>query len=497
MLFNSFDFLIFFPIVVLIYYFIPKKVSYLWLLVASYYFYMCSSPAYVLLLLFSSVVTYLCGIFIERSKAKQSEGKRRGKFWLALSFIITLTNLFFFKYANFVVTDLVAGITALYPNLQLKEPTFSIALPVGISFFTFQELGYIVDVYRNEVKAEKNLFRYCVFVSFFPQLLSGPIGRATELLGQFYEKHNFEFERVKNGLLRMLWGYFVKLVIADRAAILVNQVFDHYQSYSGFQLLVAALLFGIQIYCDFAGYSEIAIGAAEVMGFRLMENFHTPYFSRSVSEFWRRWHISLSSWFRDYLYIPLGGSRCDKRKKYRNLMIVFLVSGLWHGAGWTFLVWGGLNGLYQVIGAELKPVKKWFYQYFSVKEESFSHKLMQMIFTFLLIDFAWIFFRANTMRDACGFIGRMFTTLDIGTLFNGALLQMKLDGTELVILLCAMVVLGLISILHYRKIRIREVLAQQGIWFRYILYFGLLFTVLIFGVYGSNYDASQFIYFQF
>lgn len=497
MMFNSLQFLIFFPLVVLAYYIIPHKHRVIFLLIASYYFYMCWNPTYALLMAFSSLVTYLSGILIGKDKAAQPDKKNAGSRWVAVSFVINLSILFFFKYFNFIVTDLISGFSAIFPELGLGTVRLSVILPVGISFYTFQALSYTVDVYRGDVKIERNILRYFVFVSFFPQLVAGPIERSSNLLGQFYEKHRFNFDQVRSGLLLMLWGYFQKLVIADRVAILVNQVFNHYESYSGVQLLVAALFFAVEIYCDFGGYSNIAIGAAQVMGFRLMKNFDTPYLSRSVAEFWRRWHISLSSWFRDYLYFPLGGSRCSKKRRYFNLMVVFLTSGMWHGAGWNFLLWGGLNGLFQVIGMELKPIKKKFFDTFSINTESFSHKLLQVITTFLLVDFTWIFFCASDTRTAFGFLARMIATFDPTAFFDGSLFQMKLSQLEFWIAILAIGIMLAVDIMHYKGMHLRSSLQNQGLWLRWTLYFVGIFAVLIFGIYGPGFDAAQFIYFQF
>lgn len=344
MLFNSYNFLIFFPIVVLVYYAIPKKIRYIWLLIASYYFYMCWNAKYALILLFSTAVTYASGLLIDRANNKIEDDKKRTrwkKIFVALSFIINLSILFLFKYFDFAVENINRILSHL--NMQLLNPSFDVVLPVGISFYIFQALSYTVDVYRKDVKAEKNFLRYALFVSFFPQLVAGPIERSKNLLEQMYEVHKFDAQRVKDGLLLMIWGGFQKIVIADRVAIVVDTVFNKFPQYGGMYIVVAAILFAFQIYCDFSGYSIIAMGAAKVMGFRLMENFNAPYFSMSVAEFWRRWHISLSTWFRDYLYIPLGGNRKGKLRKYINLMIVFIVSGLWHGAQWSFVIWGALN----------------------------------------------------------------------------------------------------------------------------------------------------------
>lgn len=339
MLFNSIDFLVFFPIVALIYFIFPRRIRYIWLLLSSYYFYMCWDPVMIFLLWGVTLISWLLGLGLERTVVRS----RATKGFLAAGCVILLGVLGYFKYTGFVVQSMnrLLEFVSLHPI-----PQHDVILPVGISFFTFQALGYVIDVYRGNVKAEKNILRYALFVAFFPQLLSGPIGRAESLLKQIWEDSErvvWNYERIVSGLIVMLWGFFLKLVIADRAAILVDQVFQNYQQYQMVALCVGAVVYAIQIYCDFMGYSTIALGAARVLGFELIDNFNTPYFASSVSDFWRRWHISLSTWFRDYLYIPLGGNRHGKWKQYRNILITFAVSGLWHGASWNFVIWGGYS----------------------------------------------------------------------------------------------------------------------------------------------------------
>lgn len=342
MLFNSLNFLIFFPIVLFIYYIVPKKMKQFWLLAASYYFYMCWNAKYIVLMLFSTIITYVSGLIIEKIKSNSWSIEKKifyKKVSVAVSFFLNLMVLFYFKYINFALGTLKAMLHIV--NVDLSVPAFDIMLPVGISFYTFQALSYTVDVYRGDIYAEKNFFRYALFVSFFPQLVAGPIERSKNLLKQLAIPKKFNFDSAKEGCLLMIWGYFLKIVLADRIAIFVDVVYNDFEKFGGYYLIVATLLFAIQIYCDFGGYSVIAIGAAKILGIDLMENFNTPYLSKSVSEFWRRWHISLSSWFKDYLYIPLGGNRKSRLRKNINLMIVFLVSGLWHGADWSFVIWGG------------------------------------------------------------------------------------------------------------------------------------------------------------
>lgn len=493
MLFNSFQFLIFFPIVALAYFLIPQKARTVWLLIASYYFYMSWNAKYALLLLFSTFVTYASGLLLAYFSAKND---RRGKkLIVGLSFFLNLSVLFWFKYFDFAVMNLNRVLSALH--ITLLNPTFDVLLPVGISFYIFQALSYTMDVYRGDTRVEKNFLQYALFVSFFPQLVAGPIERSKNLLSQLKEKHCFEFERVRDGLLLMLWGYFLKLVVADRAAVVVDTVYGDYISYGGCYLIAASVLFAFQIYCDFAGYSTIAVGAARVMGFRLMENFDCPYFSRSVSEFWRRWHISLSSWFRDYLYIPLGGNRKGKLRKYVNIMIVFLTSGLWHGAQWSYVIWGGLNGLFQVIGECMRPVRDKLNRAFRMDRASLGHKLFEVFFTFLLVDFTWIFFRADQLTDAFAIIKSIFTVHNPWIFFDDSLYGLGLNGKEFRMLLFSIGVLLASDFLKYKGIQVRRVIARQELWCRWLCYLAAVLFVLLFGVWGSAYNESNFIYFQF
>lgn len=496
MLFNSVDFLIFFPIVTLIYFLIPHKIRYIWLLVCSYYFYMCWNAQYALLLFASTFITWLSGIAIDNA-AKKEEGtdRTRSKGIVAISLVLNLTLLFFFKYANFTIENLNALLADT--GVTIRVPKLDLLLPVGISFYIFQALSYTIDVYRGDVQVERNLLRYMVFVSFFPQLVAGPIERSSRLLGQFYEKHCFSFDRMVQGLMLMLWGYFQKMVVADRLSVLVDQVFNYSSYYQGFTILIGALFFAVQVYCDFAGYSTIAVGAAQIMGFDLMENFHQPYFATSVADFWRRWHISLSTWFRDYLYIPLGGNRNGKWAKYRNIMIVFLTSGLWHGANWTYVIWGGLNGLYQVIGAQTKKLRAGCRRLFGVRENTRSGRLLATVITFLLVDFSWIFFRAATLEDALTVIRQLFSSFNPWVLFDGTLYTLGLSMVDFWIGVLAILTIFAVDLLHEKNVRIRQWVLEQNWMFRWVLYFVALFVILIFGFYGPNYDAAQFIYFQF
>lgn len=490
MLFNSFDFIIFFPCVCLIYFLIPQRLKYLFLLAASYYFYMCWNPQYALLMLTSTVITYLSGLLIGKSRTQGAK-----KLWVASSFILNLGILFFFKYFDFALENLNALLGALH--MQPVSSSFDIILPVGISFYTFQALSYTMDVFRKEIYPEKNFFKYALFVSFFPQLVAGPIERSKNLLKQISVSHYFSFERMRAGLIQMLFGFFQKVVLADRIALLVDEVYNNYALYQGVEIALATACFAIQIYCDFGSYSNIAIGAAKIMGFDLMENFNTPYFADSVTDFWRRWHISLSTWFRDYLYIPLGGNRKGTFRKYINIMIVFLTSGLWHGASWTYVIWGGLNGLFQVIGNLTKPLRDKVVSICKIDRKVFSHRLFKILVTFILVDFTWLFFRAATINDALIMLKRMVKGWNPWVLFDGSLLQMGLDGADMLILVISLVILFIVDFCKYQKVPLTGWLCRQGMWFRWMIYLGMLFFILIFGIYGPAYDASQFIYFQF
>jgi D-alanyl-lipoteichoic acid acyltransferase DltB (MBOAT superfamily) len=413
---------------------------------------------------------------------------------VALSFSSNLAILFFFKYFDFTVLNLNRVLSFI--GVQALNPSFDVLLPVGISFYTFQALSYTMDVYRGEIYAEKNIAKYALFVSFFPQLGAGPIERSKNLLIQINERHYFDYDRIKNGLLLMVAGFFKKLVVADRTAVLVNHVFDNYQNYAGFQIAVGVIMFAFQIYCDFSAYSDIAKGAAQVMGFRLIDNFEQPYFALSIRGFWKRWHISLSTWFRDYLYIPLGGNRCSALKKYRNLMITFLVSGLWHGASWNFLAWGGIHGAYQIIGETTKPLKAKIYNKLKVNTKVFSFKLGKMLTTFILVNFAWIFFRAPSARTALSIIQRLFAAFNPYIFFDDSLYTLGLAQREFHIAVVSIVILLCFDYFN-RRHNVFEKLSQQNIIFRWIVYYTAVMSLLIFGIYGTDYVQTQFIYFQF
>lgn len=498
MLFTTLQFAVFFPIVVLFYYIVPKQGKQIWLLLASYYFYMGWNPKYALLIAISTFVTYGCGLVLDKV-SEQDDAKRKKIAAMVISLLINLGLLAFFKYFYFL-HDTLDSILGIFGG-GLQQSKLDIVLPVGISFYTFQAIGYTVDVYRGEIKAEKNFVRYALFVSFFPQLVAGPIERSRNLLTQIQEipaKKMWNYERAVKGLLTMLWGYFLKMVIADRASILVDQVFDVYYMCGGVALLLAVLLFGIQIYCDFASYSAIAIGAAQILGIELMENFKQPFFSKSISEFWRRWHISLSSWLRDYVYISLGGNRCSKIRRYLNIMATFLISGLWHGASWHFVVWGGLQGVFIIISDLMKPLKKTILEKGNVRVQTFGYKVVQVILTNILFFTSVIFFRADSIKDAFYYFDRLIHHFDVWSFFDQSVYELGLEQKEFHVLIVSILILFIVDAFCYiRKSTFAALLRKQCIFVQYVVIVFLWIFIWVFGIYGQGYDAAQFIYFQF
>lgn len=478
MLFNSAGYIVFFTIVCLVYFILPKKLKRVFLLLASYFFYSCWNLKYSLLMIFSTVATYLTAIAMDMVGAKKKK-----KLYLGLCFFVNLAILFVFKYYSFTVNFInkILGIAAL----SIDMPVIDVLLPVGISFYTFQALGYIVDVYRGEIKAERNFINYALFVSFFPQLVAGPIERSKNLLTQIDTLGTRRYENLSKGLLYILWGFFLKLVIADRAAIFVNQVFDSYQGYSYIFLCYAALLFAVQIYCDFYSYSIIAKGSAKILGYDLMDNFRAPYLSASITEFWRRWHISLSTWFKDYLYIPLGGNRKGSFRKHINVLIVFLVSGLWHGANYTFVLWGLIHGIFNILEDSFKGITKGI-------RDNFIYKNVRRLITFVVAVLSFVIFRSKNIGAAkaylLGIFKRQAGSLDTSIAF---------PYEDTVILLIAIAILVVIDILIYNKVKLADNIERRSLIVRWPIYIFLLIATLIFGIYGPGYSEAQFIYFQF
>ncbi|MDX1461436.1 MAG: MBOAT family O-acyltransferase [Marinirhabdus sp.] len=487
MLFNSFDFAVFFPIFFVLYWVVHKKLTLrnVFLLVSSYVFYAWWDWRFLFLIIFSSIVDFVVGARI--AKAEKRSTKRT---LLMVSLATNLGLLAYFKYANFFIDSFVNSFNFLGGSLD--SFALNIILPVGISFYTFQTLSYTIDIYRGRLQPVKEWLPFFTFVVFFPQLVAGPIERASHLLPQFYKKYEFDYERVKSGLLLALFGLFKKMVIADRLAVLVNQVYNNPTDYSGYELIVATVFFAFQIYCDFSGYSDIAIGISRTLGFDLMKNFKSPYFSRSITEFWRRWHISLSTWFRDYVYIPLGGSRKGSYRTYANLFIVFLVSGLWHGAAITFIIWGAVHGVFIVVEKLLKE-QAWTTEGTLTKiNRSYLGQAFWMLFTFAVVTFAWIFFRANSFSDALTVISGSF---EIKAFTYEDLFGLGLAASEFKVAIVAIVLLLLFEAFHNTFGALR-VFNKQFILIRWVFYLIAVFVIIIFGVYGND-APKEFIYFQF
>ncbi len=434
--------------------------------------------------MFSTIIDY--GVAIKMASLKEKKEKNK---WLYVSLLTNLGLLFSFKYFNFV-NDSVRAVFNQF-NLLYEVSSFEVLLPVGISFYTFQTLSYTIDVYNNRTKPELHLGRFAVFVSFFPQLVAGPIERSNHLLPQFTRKANFSYDRIRSGLQQMLWGFYKKVVVADRLALVVDGVYNNLESYSGIPLIVATVFFAFQIYCDFSGYSDIAIGSARVMGFELMENFKFPYYSKSISEFWKRWHISLSTWFRDYVYIPLGGNRVVKWKWYYNLAITFLVSGLWHGANWTFIVWGALHGVYLIVAIMTQNTQLRMYS----KLPLFLNKVTQIGITFVLVCFAWVFFRSNNLSDSIYVITNLlpnvgdFSISNVSTQFRG----LGVSPSFMLVTILSVLGLELFQYVDY-KIGVWNYLNSKSRFFRWGIYYLILVAILFLAPYT---ELQNFIYFQF
>lgn len=476
MLFNSFHFLFFFIIATTLYFATPHKNRWILLLVSSCYFYMAFVPIYILILAFTIVIDYFAGLYIEKTK-----GGRR-KMFLICSLLANIGVLAFFKYYNFLDYNLSFMLHKF--GLSNPIPYLSILLPIGLSFHTFQAMSYTIEVYRGHQKAERHFGIYSLYVMFYPQLVAGPIERPQNLLHQFREKHEFEYNRVVEGLKLILWGFFKKLVIADRLAIYVNAVYNNPQHHSGLTLLLATIFFAFQIYCDFSAYSDIAIGTAKVMGFKLMTNFNRPYFSRNISEFWKRWHISLSTWFRDYLYISLGGNRVTIPRWYFNLIIVFVLSGFWHGANWTYIIWGALNGFYLVFAIVTYGLRKKITAFLGLDKLPKINLFLQILITFLLSCFAWIFFRANNVTDAFCIIRKIST-------FKGPIF---FDQLSIIIYPFFGICFLLFVELKQEYYKGSFSFLNNNNWvFRFLSYSFLIILILLIGVF----DGGQFIYFQF
>lgn len=489
MLFNSGQFLLFFPIVSALYFFLPHRFRWILLLTASCYFYMAFRPVYILILAFTILVDYAAGIWIEDAPLS------RKRTYLICSLLANVGVLAFFKYFNFLRGNLES--LTNFVGVSNPIPFLNIILPIGLSFHTFQSLSYTIEVYRGNYKAERHLGIFALYVMFYPQLVAGPIERPQNLLHEFHREHFFAYGRVVAGLQLMLWGFFQKVFIADRLAPFVNTVYNDPHHYQGISFLIATVFFAMQIYCDFSGYTDIARGSAQVMGFHLMANFNRPYFSRSIAEFWKRWHISLSTWFRDYFYVSMGGNRVSRPRWYFNLFFTFLVSGLWHGANWTYVIWGALNGVYLIGEIMLRNCFTHFFPH--SRQAPLRFPLVAVLRTLCLTCFAWIFFRANTVQDAFYIVRHLFQGLVAVpqhvrevTFVRDAILLGQTQQEFVLALLGLAILLG--AQLLQGKPHIGELFSRQSVAVRWGVYYAALVLILFFGAFNQS---QQFIYFQF
>ena len=475
MIFNSPEFLLFLPIVFLLYWFVFKKsikIQNFFVVIASYFFYGWWDWRFLFLIAITSFCSWASGLLIEKNRASQNT--KKAKVVNICNIVLNLLILGVFKYYNFFVESFFD----IFPTLRNDQILISVILPVGISFYTFQALSYTIDVYRGKIEPTKDIIAFFAFVSFFPQLVAGPIERATNLLPQFQQKRTFDYAAAVDGCRQMLWGFFKKMVVADNCAVFVDQVWDDIPSFSGSTLLVAAILFSFQIYCDFSGYSDIAIGCAKLFGIKLKRNFNNPYFSRDIAEFWRRWHISLTTWFRDYIYIPLGGSRTTKAKIVRNTFIIFLVSGFWHGANWTFIIWGAFHALLFLPLILLGKNRKYTDNIASNRSFPTFKELLQILLTFLLATFGWIIFRSDDITQAMQFFRGIF---------NISIISIPMIS-KCFIFIAIMLIVEWINRNNEHEFQIQSRYRVV----RYIIYYTIMLSIVLLST-----QQETFIYFQF
>ncbi len=487
MTFFSFKFLAFLIIVFVIYYFLPNVLKRVWLLIASYSFYASWSLKYTSVLFLITLISYLTALFV-------AGNTKHRKVILSLGVVFSLAILILFKFWNFWAQGLkvIFGITD-----PATGGIMSIAAPIGLSFFVLTAIGYMVDVYREKIEPEKNIIKYALFISFFPNIMSGPIERGNNLLKQIRSDISFEYDNVKHGLLLMLWGYFLKLLIANRAAVIVDAAFETYTEQTGFTMCFAVVLYGLQLYADFAGYSNIAVGIAETLGYNLIVNFKQPYFAQDIKDFWSRWHISLSTWLRDYVYISLGGNRKGKIRQYLNLFLTFLVSGIWHGNGWTYMLWGCIHGFYQIISKLITPLKKAFHDKTHIKTDCFSYRFLHAIPNFIIVDFAWLFFRASTVTDAFNILKQIAGSFQLRSSLKSNLFLVGYDKWMFKVLLIELFIMFLVDLAHENKISITGWLNKQNKLFRWIIYIFIALILLTGIIRDYGLDASSFIYTRF
>ena len=475
MLFNSWQFGIFFPLVFLLYWGLPHRYRIGLLLIASYYFYMSWNVKYVALILFTTIVSYIAALLIAKTESLKAK-----KTVLILSLLACLGVLFVFKYFNFFTGAIVDFLNMF--TIKLHPMTLKLLLPVGISFYTFQTLGYVIDVYRGNTQPERNFWVYATFISFFPQLVAGPIERTNNLLPQIKAVHEFRYTQGVYGLKLMAWGFFKKLCIADILASYVDRVFANVHNYEGFALALTVFFFTVQIYCDFSGYSDIARGCSKMLGIELMENFRSPYFSASLREFWNRWHISLSTWFRDYVYIPLGGNRCGKFRRNMNLLLTFMISGLWHGASWTFVVWGMFHGIGQVAENTLTSKHK--------KSPNVVTQVVKVLLTFMVVMAGWVLFRAQSLSDAMYVFTHMFTGFPSRTLWMKHVTSIGQGKTAAMFMIALLILYDFLN----SWIDVCSWVSTKSKIFRWSVYIAVFLLINFFALSTAQHE---FIYFQF
>jgi alginate O-acetyltransferase complex protein AlgI len=481
----SISFVVFITLTGVLYFFTRYRFRWLVLLVASYVFYMLAQPAYVLVLLATTAVSYICGL----EMGKQEKKARRGKYLLA-AIVLEVGSLLFFKYFTFFSSNLTNLLHSI--NLSGSLPELRLLVPLGISFYTLQSLSYLIDVYRGDMRPERHPGYFALYVSFFPTILAGPIERGKHLVPQLHGEYDFEYCRVTDSMRLIAWGLIKKLVIADRLAIFVNAVYGNVKAYRGLPLLVATFFFAFQLYCDFSGYTDIVRGIAGIFGYDLLINFNLPYLSRNVREFWQRWHMSMTSWFRDYLYVPMGGNRVSTARNYLNIMVVFLVSGFWHGASWTFIAWGALHGVYQVAGRATAEVREKARSAVGIKEDGWFSKAYRTVFTFCLVDFAWIFFRASSLGDARYIVSNMFSPANAMSGMRRMLAVPNAGRLEFIFSVALILVLIAIELAQSRW-SLGAGLKRQPAYARWTVYTAAMTAILIFGIAGS----PQFVYVRF
>ncbi len=483
----SIYFLIFLAVVALVNYILPQKIRPYWLLIASFAFYASYDAMYLVVMLVGIVISYYAGRLIYRDPEKKKQ-------ILIITLVILVVSLVYFKY-----TGMLGATIRHIQNIATGSSEFkleSIIVPLGISYYLLQMIGYVIDVYRKKIDANSSLVNYALFVSFFPTVVSGPIERAGNMIPQYENLPGFNEDNIRRGLFQIIWGFFLKMIVADRIGVLVSTVNANPVAYSGSVVFTIVLMYTVQIYTDFAGYSNIAIGSARILGIKVMDNFNAPLISSSVAEIWHRWHLSLSTWLRDYIYIPLGGNRKGIARKYINVLITFLISGLWHGAAWTYAVWGLLNGLFQVIGMILMPVRNKLVETLNIDRKAFSHRILKTIFTFFLFSFAFIFFGKETFAQAVLIMKNMWKFTP-WVFTDGTFYTLGLDRPNFNLMLVGLLLMALADIFKYKGYDIPGVISKQSLWIRWCIYIGALVLISVCGIWGHGYDAASFIYVQF